>query len=251
MSSIFTDGTTPLNKATLDQLEVAARKGAVNGYAGLDGGSKVPVAQLPVGSASGIAGLDAGSKVPVAQLPVAVANGIAGLDAGVKVPVAQLPAGVANGVASLDATGKVPAAQLPAAGADAGAQLDYAQITASPAAITVTTEATAAVLITGNAITYDGSAVYVEAFFPHVISSTNLLTLSFVFLRDANVLGYGRVGSAGTLEQAVFMKLRDTPAAGSHTYSLKAFVNSNNMTPQAGPGGSGNLAPAFLRVVKA
>jgi microcystin-dependent protein len=53
MSSIFTDGVTPLNKVTLDQLELKASKGVASGHASLDSGGKVPVAQLPVVSVSG------------------------------------------------------------------------------------------------------------------------------------------------------------------------------------------------------
>lgn len=66
--------------------------GAANGVAGLDGGGKVPIGQLPHGTASGIADLDAGAKVPVAQLPVNAANGVAGLDGGGLINASQLPA---------------------------------------------------------------------------------------------------------------------------------------------------------------
>jgi hypothetical protein len=44
-------------------------KGVANGYAGLDAGAKVPIAQLPTGGASGLAQLDAGGLVPQALLP--------------------------------------------------------------------------------------------------------------------------------------------------------------------------------------
>lgn len=51
----FTDGVTPLNKATFDGVQagvIAAErtenKGAASGYASLDSGTKVPLAQIPV-----------------------------------------------------------------------------------------------------------------------------------------------------------------------------------------------------------
>lgn len=43
--------------------------GVPGGVATLDGTTKVPVAQLPVGTASGVASLDAGAKLPAGQLP--------------------------------------------------------------------------------------------------------------------------------------------------------------------------------------
>lgn len=46
-----------------------SQRGAADGVATLDGGTKVPVAQLPAGTAGGIASLDAGGKIPNAQLP--------------------------------------------------------------------------------------------------------------------------------------------------------------------------------------
>ena len=66
-----------------------------------------------IGAANGVAGLDGSSKVPIAQLPSAVANGVASLDALGKVPSAQLNVGIANGIATLDGSGIVPTAQLP------------------------------------------------------------------------------------------------------------------------------------------
>jgi hypothetical protein len=66
--------------------------GTVNGLATLDGGGKVPYAQLPgsLGSAQ-VATLDGNGKVPLVQLYAGMNNGLATLDAGGKVPTAQLP----------------------------------------------------------------------------------------------------------------------------------------------------------------
>lgn len=64
--------------------ENTSSKGAANGYAGLDGGGKVPAAQLPsVPSLLGFTPEDAANK--------GAANGYAGLDSGGKVPASQLP----------------------------------------------------------------------------------------------------------------------------------------------------------------
>jgi hypothetical protein len=156
--------------------------------------------------------------------------------------------GQPNGVATLDATGLVPISQLPAAGA--GSQLDYAQITTSTAAITVSTEATAAAVITGNSVSYDGSKVKIE-FYCNVMSTQ--VQATFVVLRDATVVGQATfMNYANNASSAYLAEMFDTPAAGAHTYAVKVFtVAGNSVTVKAGPGGSGNLSPTFLRVTKA
>lgn len=113
--------------------QLKAARGAANGYASLDAGTKVPVAQLPAGTASGVASLDATGVVPDAQIPAAIARDsevtsaiateVTNRDAAIATHAAaadphtvyQLKAAKAavNGYASLDGTGKVPSAQLP------------------------------------------------------------------------------------------------------------------------------------------
>jgi len=75
LSIVWTDTVTPLNAANMNLLEQTPRKGVANGYAALDAGVKVPVAQLPAGVASGVASLDSGGKVPIAQLPAIASAG--------------------------------------------------------------------------------------------------------------------------------------------------------------------------------
>jgi hypothetical protein len=85
-------------------------------------------------------------------------------------------------------------------------------------------------------------------------TGTNKVTL--VFLRDSTVIGQTVILETG----ATFMngagpnaECFDTPAAGAHTYAVKAFAaaTSPNYTIKAGAGGAGNLFPASLRVTKA
>lgn len=124
-------------------------------------------------------------------------------------------------------------------------ELDYAQITAN-VAISATTEGTAQTVITGNAVTYDGSTrVKIEFYSPKFnISSGN--TGDLVLLRDTTVIGHAEGTTAMPYRAEVF----ETPASGSHTYTAKAYGNSA-CTVQAGPGGSGQFFPAFLRVTTA
>jgi hypothetical protein len=131
-----------------------------------------------------------------------------------------------------------------------GTQLDYAQITTSTAAISVSTEATAAAVITGNSVSYDGSKVKIE-FYGNVMSTQ--VQATFVVLRDATVVGQATfMNYANNVSSACLAEMFDTPAAGAHTYAVKVFTAAgNSVTVKAGPGGSGNLSPAFLRVTKA
>jgi hypothetical protein len=118
--------------------EATANKGQANGYASLDGSTKVPVAQIPAisesgvtnlvsdlaatektankGVANGYASLDSGGKVPTGQIPAIAESGVTGLVSDLAAKEATANKGVANGYASLDSGGKVPTGQLPALG---------------------------------------------------------------------------------------------------------------------------------------
>lgn len=131
-----------------------------------------------------------------------------------------------------------------------GQELDYAQITSSPSGITATTEATSQSVISGNAVYYDGSRVKVSLFVPKLTASTSQ-SVTFVVYRDSTVLGQVFGGAVNTTLQGFALELFDTPAAGAHTYAIKAFVSTGTLTVGAGVGGSGNLVPGWLRVTKA
>ena len=135
-------------------------------------------------------------------------------------------------------------------GVTVGTQLDYAQITAASATISATTEATAVAILTGNSVTYDGTKVAIEFFIPK-LTGAGAATVTWVILRDATVLGQVYYGTGSTNAGGSLYRTFDTPAAGAHTYAIKAFVNTSNQVVQAGPGGSGQLVPAYLRVTKA
>lgn len=131
-----------------------------------------------------------------------------------------------------------------------GQELDFAEITASPAGITATTEATSETVIAGNSVSYDGSRVKVSFFVPKLSSSASL-TVTFVLYRDSTVVGQVDGGTVNTTLQGFGFAVFDAPAAGAHTYELKAFVSTGTLTVDAGAGGSGNLVPGWLRVTKA
>lgn len=135
-------------------------------------------------------------------------------------------------------------------GALLGQELDYAQITANTAAISVTTEATSVAVIIGNSVTYDGSKVKIEVFIPLVTSNVEA---DFVIYRDTTPIGQIAVGNFGNAPGLPLKaEMFDTPSAGSHTYSVKAYVGSaGSVVVKCGSGGSGNRTPAFLRVTRA
>lgn len=131
-----------------------------------------------------------------------------------------------------------------------GQEFDYAPITSSPAGITATTEATSETVIAGNDVYYDGSRVKVSFSVPK-LSSSGSLDVTFVVYRDAAVLGQVFGGTVNTTLAGSEFELFDTPAAGAHTYQVKAFVSTGTLTVDVGAGGSGALVPGWLRVTKA
>jgi hypothetical protein len=131
-----------------------------------------------------------------------------------------------------------------------GQELDYVEITANPAGITATTEGTSQAVITGDDVYYDGSRVKISFFVPGLTSSGSL-NVTFVVYRDSTVIGQVSGGAVNTSREATEFEVFDTPAAGAHTYEVKAFVSTGTLTVNAGAGGSGNLVPGWLRVTKA
>lgn len=61
-------GQVPDGSLTTQKMATEQKRGVANGVAPLDAGSKVPVANLPVGTASGVASLDSTGQVPNDQL---------------------------------------------------------------------------------------------------------------------------------------------------------------------------------------
>lgn len=108
-------------------------------------------------------------------------------------------------------------------------------------------EASATAVITGNSVNYDGAEALVEAWLPGGdVTGTGG---RFLLLCDTTVIGQA---VAGTRDGPFQIRAFHTPAAGSHTYALKAFTDgSNAITINAGAGLTGNLLPGFLRVTRA
>jgi hypothetical protein len=137
-----------------------------------------------------------------------------------------------------------------------GYELDYVQITAT-VTITAASDATAASVIDGNAVTYDGSTrVKIEfAAIGCDIAGSNEMVFN---LYDGST-DLGRIAAVGNPQAGqgdiplaaapVFL----TPSAASHTYHIKAWrvVNSGTMRVYAGAGGTATSMPAWYRITVA
>lgn len=138
-------------------------------------------------------------------------------------------------------------------------EFDYATTT-SDTSITATTEATANTIVTGNAVTYDGiTPVIIEFDSPgYQAPNVSAASMSFWLYDGASSIGFiGACNNPGTIAATVagmrttgVMKVRITPSAGAHTYSIRASVTSGTGTVKAGAGGAGVVYPAFIRISK-
>lgn len=137
-------------------------------------------------------------------------------------------------------------------GGSGSVELDYAEIT-SVASVTATDEATPQTIITGNAVSYDGSTIVMVDFFAPYAHLDNSAHTLYVALWDesAIVARLFLVGSTGDFSP-VRAGYRFTPSAGAHTYRIRAHTAA--ATPQIGAGaasGANSYVPAFMRIVTA
>lgn len=137
-----------------------------------------------------------------------------------------------------------------------GYELDYAEATAN-VTISATSEATATTIVSGAAVTYDGSTVVlIECFVPVIEPNSGAAARAIV-----PVL-YDGATSLGFLAQAInqvaanlqdvplYAARRLTPSAAAHTYSLRAYATVANASAKCGAAGAGNYQPAFIRITR-
>ena len=134
-----------------------------------------------------------------------------------------------------------------------GYQIGYDQITAT-VNVTSTTEASGTTIIGGSAYTFDGGLIMAEFFTPWAIapSVAGGLVVS-LFEGSTEIAKIGELSGSGTQPATAFCaRYPFTPSAGSHTYTVTAFVSSTSGTPRisAGAGGTATFSPAFLRLTK-
>lgn len=131
-------------------------------------------------------------------------------------------------------------------GAPAIGELSCTQITA-PVSVTATTSATANTVVTAPAYAFDGvSPLLIEADFSSVVQGTTWIT--FVLYDGSTELGeWGwNTGLKGTTHLHLEREL--TPSAGTHTYSIRAFVDAGTGHVYAGTGAINTEMPGLLRL---
>lgn len=163
---------------------------------------------------------------------------------------AKLATPTVNGQALQRVAGSVAWALPP------GHEFDYVEKT-SDTSITATAEASANAIVTGNAVTYDGSTPILIEFFCNYVGQAAADTSFQVFLYDGTSIGRlalvtnpTATGYTGNFRTQIKATRRLTPTAGAHTYSVRATTSSGTATVGGGAGGSGNQMPAYIRQTK-
>jgi len=135
-------------------------------------------------------------------------------------------------------------------------ELAYVEFTAS-VLISAATEATANVIVSAGAVTFDGGPVIVEFFSPYLepgataLSQINVFafedgaTLGQLWLTDKDDSAVLDAGSTGCLARR-----RLTPTAGAHTIDIRACKLGANGHVLGGLGGAGNYLPGYMRITK-
>jgi hypothetical protein len=132
-----------------------------------------------------------------------------------------------------------------------GYEYDYVQVT-SNASITATTGATASTIVTGSAVTYDGSTTVLIQFVCGLGEPPSGQSMYAVLYDGSTQLGYiARATSPGSSARwPIGGAMRLTPSAGSHTYSIRGFVDSGTGNFYAGSGAAATQPPMFIRITK-
>jgi hypothetical protein len=169
---------------------------------------------------------------------------------------------VGSGADTAARLAKGAAGTVPTAGASTiayalppGYEFDYAQFT-SDVSVASSTEATPTQIVSGGAVTYDGSTtVLIEVYAPNFISSGTAGAYLVTHLWDgATELGPISVkqtkGTGAELEGALSGSHRVTPSAGAHTFKWQVHSSEAGASIQAGAGGTGTRLPGFIRITK-
>jgi hypothetical protein len=127
--------------------------------------------------------------------------------------------------------------------------IGYDQITAA-VTVTGTSESAGTTVIAAAPHTFDGTPVIATFFAPLVSPGSNDFVTICLFEGSTEItrLAIENVSSAGGPVTALY---EFTPTAGSHTYTVTALRGTASGTIYAGPGGTANQPPAFLRFTRA
>jgi hypothetical protein len=106
--------------------------------------------------------------------------------------------------------------------------------------ITATTAATANTLVTAPAFSADGGIYWIEYFCGRVYQDSNMREVVFrLYLDGTGVIDCGAAGAGigggvtGPIYETVHVRVPQTPAAGSRTYSMRAYMLGGSGTNHA------------------
>jgi hypothetical protein len=138
-----------------------------------------------------------------------------------------------------------------------GHEFEYQQFT-SDVTITATVEGSADVIVTADAVIFDGVTTVLIEFFAYGGSldggSSELIIVNL--FEDGSDIGrlcnVGNPSATGVNAAPLYGALRRTPAAGSRTYSARGWVTIGGGTAsvRAGVGGAAARVPGFIRITK-
>lgn len=129
-----------------------------------------------------------------------------------------------------------------------GHEFDYVART-SNLGVTATTSGGADVVVTGNAVTYDGSTLIMLEFFCAFLDAGTDLLIAF-FDGSTQVDVFGAPPNSVRSQGGILGSLRLTPTAAAHTYSVRAWRASGVSTLYANSGTGGNIPPIYIRQTK-
>jgi hypothetical protein len=134
-----------------------------------------------------------------------------------------------------------------------GYELAYAEQTSNVTGITGTTFAGGTQIVSAGSVTFDGTAVWIEFSSEGVSNSAGGNKTFFDLSQDGTSIGTIAVKTHPSANNgdAVLVRRRLTPAAGAHTYLVKAFVSAGTSQVNGGAGGASTVVPAYIRITKA
>lgn len=138
-----------------------------------------------------------------------------------------------------------------------GYEVGYDEVTSS-VTVSGATEASGTTVISCGAHTFDGSAVVAEFFCGGAIPGAGDFIIVSLFEGGTQIgrLALAQSGQTTTIVSIqntsipTIGKLRFTPSAASHTYTVTAIKGTNNGTLLAGAGGTGTIVPMYIRFTK-
>jgi hypothetical protein len=127
------------------------------------------------------------------------------------------------------------------------------QANAVDISIVATSQAGATTCVTAPAFTADGAGVYwVEYFCGNVYQDSNMRQVVFrLFVDGTGVMDCGSAGAGigggvtGPVYETVHIRVPHTPSAGSHTYSMRAYMLGGSGTSHAD-----GTRQQFIRITK-